>query len=90
MHATRTVLALSVATLATACASRGYNGAASPPAGMAPMAMSAAGSRVAMEPRMRAMQDMQGGMGDGISMPADMAKRHQMMADRMPPSTARQ
>ena len=40
---------------------------------------------------MAMMKDMQGmgassgvaGMGDGKSMPADMAKRHQMMSDRM-------
>ena len=27
------------------------------------------------------------GMGDGKGMPTDMAKRHQMMADRMPPAS---
>lgn len=140
MHAVRALLALAVATLAAACASPGHNRGAPPVTGMAPMTMDAAGSTAAMQPRMRAMQDMhqkmanagsaaerqalmadhmkamQGGMammkemhamhagsgaagmgmmgphgsgapmagmGDGKSMSADMAKRHQMMADHM-------
>jgi hypothetical protein len=140
MHAVRTLVALSVATLAAACASPGGTNEAPPSAGMAPMNMDASGSMAAMEPRMKAMQEMhqkmvnastpaerqalmaehmkamQGGMammkemhamhagsgaggmgmmgapgsaapmagmGDGKGMPAEMAKRHQMMADHM-------
>jgi hypothetical protein len=140
MHAVRTLIALSVATLAAACASPGITADAPPATGMAPMAMGGAGSTVAMDSRMRAMQEMhqkmmnagtpaerqalmadhtkamQGGMammkemqamhagsgaggmgmmgspggaapmagmGDGKAMPADMAKRHQMMTDHM-------
>jgi len=156
MHAVRTLVALSVATLAAACASPGGTNAAPPFAGMAPATMGAAVWMAATEPRMQAMQEMhqkmvnastpaerqalmadhmkamQGGMammkgmpgaggmgamgtmgspggaapmtgmGDGKGMPADMAKRQQMMsdhmdmmqmmmammADRMPPATA--
>jgi hypothetical protein len=140
MHAVRTLIALSVATLAAACASPGTTTAAPPAAGMAPMAMGGAGSMPGMDARMKAMQEMhqkmmnagtpaerqalmadhmkamQGGMammkemqvmhagsgaggmgmkdssggaapmagmGDGKVMPADMAKRHQMMTDHM-------
>jgi hypothetical protein len=140
MHALRTLMALSVATLATACASPGTTTAAPPANGMTAMAMGGAGSTAAMDSRMKAMQEMhqkmmnagtpaerqalmadhmkamQGGMammkemqamhagsgaggmgmmgspggaapmagmGDGKAMPADMAKRHQMMTDHM-------
>ena len=140
MHVVRTFAALSVATLATACASPGYMNATPASASMAPMAMGPAGSTAAMDPRMKGMQEMhqkmvnastpaerqalmadhmkamQGGMammkemhgmqagsgtggmgmmgshgasapmagmGDGTGMPADMATRHQMMADHM-------
>jgi len=136
MHAVRTLVAFSVATLASACANTGGTSAAPPSAGMAPITMGAPGSMATMEPRMKAMQDMhqkmvnsstpaerqalmadhmkamQGGMammkemhgmhagsgmgmgssgggapmagmGDGMGMPGDMAKRHQMMADHM-------
>ena len=140
MHAARTLIALSVATLAAACASPATTAAASPAAGMVPMAMDGAGSTPAMDARMKTMQEMhqkmmnagtpaerqalmadhmkamQGGMammkemqamrtgsgaggmgmmgspggaapmagmGDGKAMPADMAKRHQMMTDHM-------
>jgi hypothetical protein len=158
MHAVRTVIALSVAALATACASPGTKADAPPATGMAPMSMGVAVSTSAMDSRMKAMQEMHqkmvnagtpaerqalmadhmqamqggmammkdmqamhsgsgaGGMGmtgssgssapmagmvDGKDIPADMAKRHQMMtdhmatmqmmmdmmADRMPPAT---
>jgi hypothetical protein len=140
VHAIRTLIALSVATLAAACASPGTTAAAPPATGMAPMAMGGAGPMVAIDSRMKAMQEMhqkmmnagtpaerqalmadhmkamQGGMammkevqamhagsgaggmgmmgspggaapmagmGDGKAMPADMAKRHQMMTDHM-------
>ncbi len=120
MTAIRTLIALSVATLATACASPGAMNAAPASPGMSSMAAPA--PMAAMEPRMKAMQEMhqkmmgaktpaerqalmadhtkamqdgmammkehggmQGmaGMGDGKGMPADMAKRHQMMTDHM-------
>lgn len=140
MHAIRTLIALSVATLATACANPGTTAAAPPATDMAPMTMGGAGSTGAMDTRMKAMQEMHqkmvdattpaerqalmadhmkamqggmammkemhampagsgsGGMGmmgspggaapmagmcDGKDMPADMAKRHQMMTDHM-------
>ena len=154
MHAVRTLIALSVATLATACASPGTTAAAPPATGMAPMAMGGAGSTAATDSRMKAMQEMHqkmmsantpeerralmadhmkamqdgmammedisgtggmgamsakppmagmGAMGDGKGMPAEMAKKHQimeqrmdtmqmmmeMMMDRMPPTPAK-
>ena len=67
MIAIRTLIALSAATLATACAS--------------PDAMNAAPSMPAMS-GMAGMAGM-AGMGDGKGTPADMAKRHQMMSDPM-------
>ena len=153
MNAFRMIVALSVATLATACASPGATSSATASPGMAQMKMGSSGSMAAMDPRMKTMQEMhqkmmdaktpadrqalmadhmkamQGGMammkgmpgaggmgtmgspggaapmtgmGDGKGMPADMAKRQQMMsdhmdmmqmmmammADRMPPATA--
>ena len=130
MNAIRTVAALSLAALATACASPGATDA-TPAAGMSP-GMSHGGAPMpmaAMEPRMKAMKDMHqkmmaakspaerqalmadhmkamqdgmammkgmggmagmgamgsmgGAMGDGKGMPAEMAKRHQMMEGRM-------
>ena len=120
MTAFRVLISLSVATLATACASPGVMNAAPASHGMANMTSPA--SMVAGEPRMKAMQEMhekmmgaktpaerqalmgdhmtamhggmammkemqgmQGmqGMGDGKGMPADMAKRRQMMTDHM-------
>ena len=127
MTAVQTLIALSVATLATACASPGANITAPASPGMSGMSgMGAPSPMAAMEPRMKAMQEMhqkmmgaktpaerqalmadhmkamqdgmammkempagmggmQGmaGMGDGKGMPADMAKRHQMMTDHM-------
>ena len=138
MTAFRTLVALSVAALATACASTGdMNAAPAPPAAAT---ASASSPMATMEPRMKAMQEMHqkmvnaktpaerqalmadhmkamqggmammkemhamhgsgdgrhghdglvmggraamGGMADGKGMPADMAKRHQMMADHM-------
>ena len=127
MTAFRTTIALSVASLAGACASPGDINAAPSSPGMSNN-MAAPVPMAAMEPRMKAMQDMhqkmmgaktpeerqvlmaehmkamQGGMammkdmqgmqgmgasggmagmGDGKGMPADMAKRHQMMTDHM-------
>ena len=156
MNAFRMIVALSVATLATACASPGATSSATASPGMAQMKMGSSGSMAAMDPRMKTMQEMHQkmmdaktpadrqalmadhmksmqdgmammkgmpgaggmgamgtmgspggaapmtGMGDGKGMPADMAKRQQMMsdhmdmmqmmmammADRMPPATA--
>ena len=137
MNGLRMIVALSVATLATACASPGAMHGANGSPGMAHMKMGSPGSpgsTAAMDPRMKTMQEMhqkmmdartpadrqalmaehmqamQGGMAmmkgmpgaGGMGMPADMAGRHQMMADhtammqmmmdmmadRMPPATA--
>ena len=159
MATLRTLIALSLATLATACASPGAVTASSPaptpadehaahhPEATASMPMAAMDPRMkamhemhqkmmnaktpeerqalmadhmkAMQDGMGMMKDMSGGMGggmggkapmggmsgmsDGKGMPADMAKHHQMMAqrmdmmqmmmemmmDRMPPAPAR-
>jgi hypothetical protein len=79
MHAVRTLIALSVATLATACASPGTTAAAPPATGMAPMAMGGAGYTVAMDSRMKAMQEMhQKMMNAGTP-----AERQALMADHM-------
>ena len=79
MHAVRTLIALSVATLAAACASPGTTAAASPATGMAPMAMGSAGSTMAMDSRMKAMQEMHQKMMNA-STPAE---RQGLMADHM-------
>jgi hypothetical protein len=79
MHAVRTLVALSFATLAAACASPGYMNATPASAGMAPMTMGAAGSTTAMEPRMKAMQEMHQKMVKA-STPAE---RQALMADHM-------
>jgi len=77
MTAIRTLIALSVATLATACASPGAMNAAPASPGMSgmasPMAMSA------MEPRMKAMQEMHQKMM-AAKTPAE---RQALMADHM-------
>jgi hypothetical protein len=77
MIAVRTLIALSVATLATACASPGAMNAAPGSFGMshmaAPMPMGA------MEPRMKAMQEMHQKMMDAKTP----AERQALMADRM-------
>jgi hypothetical protein len=79
MHAVRTLIALSVATLATACASPGTTAAAPPAAGMAPMVMGGAGSPVAMDSRMNAMQEMHQKMVNA----GTPAERQALMADHM-------
>jgi len=78
MYAVRTLVALSVAALATACASPGYTNATPPSAGMAPMTMGAPGSMAAMEPRMKAMHEMHQKMAM-----ATPAQRQALMADHM-------
>ena len=78
MHAVRTFISLSVATLAAACASPGTT-AAAPPAGMAPMAMGGAGSTAAMDSRMKAMQEMHQKMVNA----GTPAERQALMADHM-------
>lgn len=79
MHAVRTLVALSVATLAAACASPGGTNAAPPFAGMAPATMGAAVWMAATEPRMQAMQEMHQKMVNA-STPAE---RQALMADHM-------
>ena len=120
MTALRTLIAVSAATLASACAGPGGMNTSPAPA---MTGMGAPTSMASMEPRMKAMQDMHqkmmdaktaterqalvadhmkamqggmammkemhggmqgmGGMGEGKVMPAEMAKRHQMMTDHM-------
>ena len=80
MNAIRTFAALSLAALATACASPGATDAA-PAAGMSP-GMSHGGTPMpmaAMEPRMKAMKDMQQKMM-ATKTPAE---RQALMADHM-------
>ena len=79
MHALRTFVALSVATLATACASPGSTTAAPASSSMAPMDMGGAGSMAAMDPRMKSMQEMHQKMVNATT-PAD---RQALMADHM-------
>ena len=67
MTAIRTLIALSAAAFATACASPDAMNAAPASPGMSGMSGMAGMSR----------------MGDGKGTPADMAKRHQMMSDPM-------
>ena len=128
MTTVRTLIALSVATLATACA--GPGAVTAPPSSPLPAAdrsgqaaqTGTPTSMATMEPRMKAMHEMHhkvmtaktpeerqmlmadhmkamqggmammndmsampgmGGMAEGKGMPADMAKHHQMMAQRM-------
>lgn len=80
MIAIRTLIALSVATLATACASPGAMNAAPGSMGMshraAPMPMGA------MEPRMKAMQEMQE-MHQKMMDAKTPAERQALMADHM-------
>ena len=98
MNALRTLIALSAATLATACAAPGDMNTSQPlaPAMTGMAGMGAPMPIASMEPRMKAMQggmammkemhggmQAMGGMGGGNVMPADMAKRHQMMTDHM-------
>lgn len=77
MTAFRTLIALSVATLATACASPGNT----PMASAAPGMNHGGGgmSMAAMEPRMKAMQDMHQKMMDAKTP----AERQAMMAEHM-------
>jgi hypothetical protein len=80
MNAIRTIAALSLAALATACASPGATDA-TPAAGMSP-GMSHGGApmpMVAMEPRMKAMKDMRQKMMAAKSP----AERQALMADHM-------
>ncbi len=80
MNAIRTVAALSLAALATACASPGATDA-TPAAGMSP-GMSHGGAPMpmaAMEPRMKAMKDMHQKMMAAKSP----AERQSLMADHM-------
>ena len=77
MNAIRTLIALSVATLAAACASPGVMNAAPASPGMS--GMTAPAPMAAMQPRMKAMQEMHQKM-----MGANSPEAHQaMMADHM-------
>ena len=77
MTAIRTLVALSVAALATACASPGAIDA--PPASPGMGTAGAASSMPAMEPRMMAMQDMQQKMTQAKTP----TERQALMADHM-------
>ncbi len=79
MHTVRTLVALSVVVLATACASPGSTDAAAPSNGMASMAMGAGGSMPAMDERMTAMQTMHQKMMSATTP----AERQAMMAEHM-------
>jgi hypothetical protein len=79
MTTLRTLVALSVAAFATACASPGPTNAASPSGGTAPMAMGTAGSMAASDSRMKAMQEMHQKMVNASSP----AERQALMADHM-------
>ena len=79
MQAVRTLLALSVAALATACAGPGHMNAASSQLGMAPMSMGASGSMAMTEPRMKAMHEMHLKMKNARTP----AERQALMADHM-------
>lgn len=79
MHAIRTFVALSVATLAAACAGSGDHHARPPSTGMAPMARGAAGPMAAMDPRMQAMQEMHQKMVNATTP----AERQALMAEHM-------
>jgi len=79
MHAVRTLVALSVSTLAAACASTGYMNATPASAGMAPMTAGVTVSTAAMDPRMKGMQEMHQKMVKA-STPAE---RQALMADHM-------
>ena len=79
MYTVRTLVALSVVVLATACASPGTTDAAAPSNGMASMAMGAGGSMPAMDERMTAMQTMHQKMVSATTP----AERQAMMAEHM-------
>lgn len=79
MRAIRTLIALSVAAVAGACASPANTNAAAS-AGTTPMAMAAPGSMAATEPRMKAMHEMHQKMAKA----GTAAERQALMADRMP------
>jgi hypothetical protein len=79
MHALRNIVALSIAALATACASPGSTTAVPPSSSMAPMDMGSTGSMAAMDPRMKSMQEMHQKMVNA-STPAE---RQALMGDHM-------
>jgi hypothetical protein len=79
MHTVRSLVALSVvATLATACASTGTTSVTPPTPGMASLAMGGAGT-MAMDPRMKSMQEMHQKMVNATTP----AERQTLMADHM-------
>ena len=81
MRAIRTLIALSVAAVAGACASpANTNAAASAGTTSTPMAMAAPGPMAATEPGMKAMHEMHQEMAKA----GTAAGRQALMADRMP------
>ena len=78
MHAIRTVTALSLTLLATACAGPGAMHAMPASTGMAPMTMAAPASMASMEPRMKTMREMHQKM---VSAPP--AERQALMSEHM-------
>lgn len=79
MTALRTLIALSVATLATACAGPGGMTASPPAQAMTGMAGMGAPAAASMEPRMKTMQDMHQKMRSAKTP----AERQALMADHM-------
>lgn len=79
MYAVRTFAALSIAALATACASPGQPNAGPHATGMAPMTMGASGAMAAMDPRMKTMHEMH----QKMSKAGTPAERQALMADHM-------
>ncbi len=96
MNALRTLIAVSAATLASACAGPGGMNA-SPPRAPAMTGMGTPMPMSSMEPRMKAMQDMHQKMMTAKTAPerqalmadhmASMQMMMDMMSERMPPAT---
>ena len=78
MHAVRTLTALSLTILASACAGPGTMNAMPASAGMAPMTMGTPGSMASMEPRMKTMREMHQKM-----VTATPAERQALMPEHM-------
>ena len=79
MHSLRTFAALSIVTLVTACAAPGAGMPETRSTVTTPMAAGTKGSMAAMDPRMKAMQEMHHKMRDAGSS----AEREALMAEHM-------
>ena len=79
MHSLRTFVALSIVTLVTACAAPGAGMPETRSTVTTPMAAGTKGSMAAMDPRMKAMQEMHHKMRDAGSS----AEREALMAEHM-------